>query len=506
MKYLFSILLSFLALHLFAQDVIVSTKLGQLAGTHLPKSNIDEFLGIPFAQPPVGDLRWKAPQVMNPWAGIRPAKEFGPSPMQAKPSPFLYWSSEFLIPESPISEDCLYLNVWAPSNKKALKPVLVYIYGGGFRSGGSACPIYKGEAMAQKEMVFVSINYRVGVFGFLAHPELSAESGVDASGNYGILDMIAALKWVKENISAFGGDPNLVTIAGQSAGSMAVNYLCASPLAKGLFKGAIAESGASILPNSTRTNIKKSDAEMMGLAFAKSVGSSNISALRALSAEKIQAMEGGLTRPYQDGYVLPQSIQEIYQNGKQNDVGLLMGWNADDKVSGQVLPASEFQQNMEKKYGINAGKVFKYYPFEKVASQFNLSRDELFGIQVHSWAKAQNLLGKSPVYVYQFNRALPAFDSKTAFGAFHTGEVPYAYANLQAVHRPWEQVDYLLSEKMSNYWANFVKTGDPNGKDLVLWPAFTNQKQEVQLLDQKIESKKLPNREALEMLEDLLQK
>ena len=183
-----------------------------------------------------------------------------------------------------------------------------------------------------------------------------------------------------------------------------------------------------------------------------------------------------------------------------------MGWNADDKVSGQVLPASEFQQNMEKKYGINAGKVFKYYPFEKVASQFNLSRDELFGIQVHSWAKAQNLRGKSPVYVYQFSRALPAFDSKTAFGAFHTGEVPYAYANLQAVHRPWEQVDYLLSEKMSNYWANFVKTGDPNGKDLVLWPAFTNQKQEVQLLDQKIESKKLPNREALEMLEDLLQK
>ncbi len=506
MKYIHSIVLSFFISISFAQDVIVQTKYGQLAGTHLKSSKIDQFLGIPFAQAPVGDLRWKAPKVMNPWAGIRTAKEFGPSPMQAKPSPFLYWSSEFLIPESPINEDCLYLNVWAPSSKKSLKPVLVFIYGGGFRSGGSACPIYRGESLAQKDLVFVSINYRVGVFGFMAHPELSAESGVNASGNYGMLDMIAGLKWVKENIASFGGDPNQVTIAGQSAGAVAVNYLFASPLAKGLFKRAIAESGAGILPSATRPNLQKTEAEKIGIEFANSLGAKNISDLRSLSAEKILSMEGGLSTPYQDGYVLPQSIKAIYERGSQNDVNLLMGWNADDKVSGKAIPVNEFQNSIEKKYGKYAAEVFSYYPVQMESSQHYLSRDERFGAQVHSWAKAQKLRGKSPVYVYQFNRALPAYDSKTAFGAFHTGEIVYAYANLPTVDRPWEELDYKLSESMSSYWANFVKSGNPNGENLLSWPMFSLEKQEVQLLDQQIESIELPSRKALEMLEGLIQK
>lgn len=506
MKFIHVILFHFLVFNAIAQDVIIQTNYGQLSGTHLSGSKVDQFLGIPFAQAPVGDLRWKAPKVMNPWAGIRPAKQFGPSPMQAKPVPFFCWSSEFLIPESPISEDCLYLNVWAPTVKKKLKPVLVFIYGGGFRSGGSACPIYNGEAMAQKDLVFVSINYRVGVFGFLAHPELSAESGVGASGNYGLMDMIAGLKWVKENIKAFGGDPNQVTIAGQSAGAFAVNFLCASPLAKGLFKGAIAESGGSILQSPIRPSLTKAQAEGIGVNFAKSLGVENLVGLRAMSADKIQSASGGLSAPYQDGFVLPQSIREIYETGKQNDVPLLMGWNADDKISVNAIPENEFKNNMEKRFGENAKNVFDYYPYNQESSQFNISRDESFGVQVHSWAKAQKHKGKSPVFVYQFNRALPSYDSKTAFGAFHTGEIVYAYGNLHTVDRPWEKVDHAISEIVSTYWANFVKSGNPNGTKLVHWPMFSLEKQEVQLLDQKIESKELPSRKALEMLEDLIQK
>ncbi|MHA8067444.1 carboxylesterase/lipase family protein [Aquirufa sp. ROCK2-A2] len=489
-------------LQLSGQSVIVQTRLGKIEGTYQSKTKIEKFLGIPFAQAPIGDLRWKAPKVMNPWAGIRPAKEFGPSPMQAKPQPFMYWSTEFLIPESPISEDCLYLNVWAPTNKSKKKAVLVYIYGGGFRSGGTACPIYDGESMAQKDILFVSINYRVGVFGFLAHPELRAESGVEASGNYALLDLIAGLKWVRENIESFGGDPNQVTIAGQSAGAFAVNFLCASPLAKGLFRAAIAESGGSILASPLRPKLTKWQAEDMGIAFAKSLGVEHAEDLRKLPAEKIQAISGGLSSPYEDGYVLPHSIQDIYQKSKQNDVPLLMGWNADDKVSGKALPENEFQKNVEKRYLERASEVLKYYPSFQESSQFNLSRDESFGIQVHSWAKAQKSTGKSNVYLYQFNRSLPAYDSKTAFGAFHSGEIVYAYANLHTLNRPWELIDHKLSESMSNYWANFVKTGNPNGNSLPKWPVFDLDKQEVLLLDETLESKELPNRKALEVLEN----
>ncbi|MEK6546992.1 MAG: carboxylesterase family protein, partial [Bacteroidota bacterium] len=242
-----------------AQTVQVKTQQGIVEGEKIGQLN--RFLGIPFAQPPVGDLRWKAPQEIVPWNGVKITKAYGPSPMQAEPKPFMVWSEEYLIPKEPISEDCLYLNVWSDSQSNAPKPVLVYIYGGGFRSGGAACPIYDGAATASKGVVFVSINYRVGTFGFLAHPELSKESPSGTSGNYGLLDMIAALKWVKANIAAFGGDPNQVTIAGQSAGAFAVNYLCASPLAKGLFKRAIAESGSAMLSSPLRPALNQAGAE-----------------------------------------------------------------------------------------------------------------------------------------------------------------------------------------------------------------------------------------------------
>src|SRR5579863_6920032 len=226
------------------------TDAGMVSGIKNSTGDVTAFKGIPFAAPPVGDLRWKAPQPVQHWDGIKKCDSFGPSPMQLKPFPFIVYTSEFLIPENPIGEDCLYLNVWTGAKSKAEKrPVFVWIYGGGFSSGGSACPIYDGEALAKKGIIFVSINYRVGVFGFFAHPELTKESPDKASGNYGLLDQIAALKWVKKNIAAFGGDPDKVTIAGQSAGSMSVNALVASPLTKGLFKRAIAESGSFLVKN-----------------------------------------------------------------------------------------------------------------------------------------------------------------------------------------------------------------------------------------------------------------
>src|SRR5215471_14518465 len=252
------------------------------------------FKGIPFAAPPVGELRWKAPQPVQPWSGVKVCDKFGPSPMQAKPVPFNVWTEEFLIPKEPISEDCLYLNVWtAAKSSKEKRAVLVWIYGGGFVSGGSACPIYDGEAMAKKGIVFVSINYRVGIFGFFAHPELTKESGNNTSGNYGLMDQLAALKWVQNNIAAFGGDPNDVTIAGQSAGSMSVNCLVASPLAKNLFKRAIGESGASF--TNGNSNLQKAEDE--GVKIAQSLNASSIADLRMKSPEDLMQKAQGFRGP-----------------------------------------------------------------------------------------------------------------------------------------------------------------------------------------------------------------
>ncbi|GAB3264599.1 carboxylesterase family protein [Larkinella harenae] len=460
------------------------------------------FKGIPFAAPPVGSLRWKAPQPVKSWQGVRKSVAFGPSAMQAKPAPFMYWSSEFLIPAQPISEDCLYLNVWTGAKSAAEKrPVLVFIHGGGFRSGGGACPIYDGEAMAKKGIVFVTINYRVGVFGFLAHPELSRESGYKASGNYALLDMIAALKWVQKNIVAFGGDPELVTIAGQSAGAFAVNFLTASPLAKGLFHRAIAESGGSVLASSLRPRLTLSMAEQQGAAFAQQLGASSLRELRARPAEEILNASGGLSAPIVDGYLLPESIDQLYAKARQNDVPLLMGWNEDDKVTGAPVKAEEFREQVAKRFGSRAEAFLALYPArseeEAARSQGYSNRDELFAIQNYTWARLQSQTGRAPVFLYNFNRKVPAHTPQTQFGAFHTGEVPYAYQNLHTVDRPWEPVDWQIAEAMSSYWVNFVRTGDPNGTSLPVWKAYQPQAETVQVIDKAIENRPLPTKPQL---------
>jgi len=474
---------------------------GYISGTENSTHEVHIFKGIPFAASPVGQLRWKAPQPVQPWSGVKLCDRFGPSPMQNKPAPFSMWSEEFLIPKEPIGEDCLYLNVWTgakSSNEK--RPVFVWIYGGGFISGGSAVPIYDGEAMAKKGVVFVSINYRVGIFGFFAHPELTAESGNYASGNYGLMDQIAALKWVQKNIVAFGGDPDNVTIGGQSAGSMSVNCLVASPLAKNLFQKAIGESGASF----TNGNATLQKAEEDGKKLAESLHLSSINDLRSLSAEELLKKTPGFRGPIIDGYVLPDAIVNIFTEGRENHVSLLTGWNQDEGfLFGPMKKAEEFKKEAKDKYGSDTQTFLQYYPAstdsEAAVSQLKLSRDMIFGAQNYTWANIQSDQG-SAVYVYRFIRKPPATGEYVKYGAFHTGEVPYAYDNLQFVNRPWQPVDHQLATTMAWYWVNFVKTGNPNGKGLPVWGAYKTADKKIMALSESPATEPLPDAQALDFL------
>jgi len=481
---------------------VVQTDAGKVSGTTSKDKSVHIFKGIPFAAPPVGDLRWKAPQPVTPWSGIKECSDFAQSPIQGKPNEFGVYTREFLIKDEPLSEDCLYLNVWTGAKTPAEKrPVMVWIYGGGFVSGGTNVPIYDGEALAKKGIVLVSITYRVGILGFLAHPELTKESPNQASGNYGLMDMLAALKWVQKNITAFGGDPNNVTIAGQSAGSMSVNDLVASPLGKGLFNKAIAESGANFLEGQFG-GITLKQAEAEGVKTAQKLGASSLAELRKLPAEALLKQFGG--RPIVDGYVLPESIAAVFAANKQNKVPVLTGWNADDAFIGQLKDATDYTSEAKQKYGKRAAEFLKLYPAsndeEAARSQINISRDQTFGIQNYTWAKVQSAQSGAKVYVYRFTRRLPATEAFKKYGAFHTGEVAYVFNNLKFLHRPFGPVDDQLAETISSYWVNFVKNGSPNGTGLPVWPAFNNSTNQVMYLGEKPAAKPLEDKAALEFM------
>jgi para-nitrobenzyl esterase len=486
---------------------ILTIEGGKISGTQSSDSKISIYKGIPFAAPPVGNLRWKAPQPVIPWKDVKKCDAFGASPVQGPPAPFSMWSAEFLIAKEPISEDCLNLNVWTPQKSSKL-PVLVWIYGGGFGSGGSSCAIYDGEAMARKGVVFVSINYRVGPFGFFAHPELTKESGQNASGNYGLMDQIAALHWVKKNIAQFGGDPENVTIAGQSAGSMSVNCLVASPLAKNLFNKVIAESGAGF----ARAYPSLQKAEESGSSMAQALGVSDLAGLRNIPAADILKKATSIRGPIIDGYVLPQSIADIFTAKKQNDVLLLTGWNEDEGLAGNPKNAENYQKQIREQYGIQADTFLKYYPgnndAEAAISQNKISRDMTFGAQNYAWAKIQGQAGKK-VYVYRFDRKVPATGEYAKYGAFHTAEVAYAYDNLRFINhelRPLEPADEKIAHDMSNYWANFVKTGNPNGKGLPKWPLFETKEQQIMVIGTNTGARPLPDATALDFLYNTLRK
>jgi para-nitrobenzyl esterase len=475
---------------------------GKISGKTTDDQLVKIFMGIPFAAPPVGDLRWKAPQPVVSWEDVRACVTPPASALQAPPKPFMCWSKEFMAPESPLSEDCLYLNVWTNAKTKTDKlPVMVWIHGGAFTGGSGTVPLYNGEAMARKGVVFVTINYRLGIFGFLAHPELTAESELKTSGNYGILDQIAALKWVKENIAAFGGDPANVTIDGQSAGAFSVNMLVVSPMAKGLFQKAIAQSGGMFGKQPMLGQTIKM-AEENGKQLTENLKIASIAAFRALPADSVLKIQGRFGIAI-DNVVVPP-VYNTFETGKQNDVAVISGWNADDGVSFGPLPkAAQFQENIKKQYGEKAEAFLKLFPAttdEEAGKSQKLISQLFFGWNNYAWARMQTAKGTGKAYLYYFKRVPPG---EPNYGAFHSAEFGYALHTLKLWDRPFTAVDYKLEEAMSSYWVNFAKTGDPNGGGLPVWPAFNEDNPQIIELGDEVKAATLPYSDQLQFLNEL---
>lgn len=455
---------------------------GAVSGT--AENGISIFKGIPFAAPPVGALRWKAPAPVKSWPGLRKADGFANACMQA---PHSQGNT------APVSEDCLYLNVWTPAQSaRDKRPVIVWIHGGGFVGGSTSIGMYDGGGYARKGVILVSLAYRLGPYGFMAHPELSRESG-HGSGTYGIQDLIAGLKWVKANISAFGGDPHNVTIFGHSAGSAAVSFLAASPLSKGLFQRVIAMSGSSFAPlsSSERGGFGMSiptlaTAEATGTAFLAKLGVKDIAAARKLSADTIQSATGDSMafRPAADGYVLSSDMPTLYRQGKFNDTPVLLGHTSDETLafggSRSVTPA-DFENQIKEQFGEHAQAVLNAYPHPTDADAVRAARhvrnDTSFGWNMWTWAREQSEHGKGKVFSYYYNHHGPQ-----AEGSGHGSDVAFHFQTLSVRGTPSTE-DLALSEMISAYDINFAKTGDPNGPGLPLWPAFTEKNEQVMVFD-----------------------
>jgi len=462
------------------------------------------FKGIPFAAPPVGELRWKAPQPAQKWESIKEAKTYGPAAYQGG------------NPPSGKSEDCLYLNVWTPAISVDEKiPVLVWIYGGGFSFGSTAEPVYTGEKLAKKGVVFVSIAYRVGQLGFLAHPELSAENPHGVSGNYGILDLIAGLEWVQKNIAAFGGDPDKVTIFGESAGGIAVSMLCASPLAKGLFQGAISQSGGSFGPSRPTTypgeNMKTlMVAEEEGLAYAEKAGVSSLVELRSIVVDSLPMGFGmGSGWPIIDGYVIPDDQFKLYEAGQFNDTPILVGYNSDEGASfTRTKDPEEFIASVKVRYGKFSDDLLKAYPVGDTSvtkTARDLSRDAAFGWQTWSWAKLQAKKGSSKAYLYYFDQHpdYPQDSPRFGYGSPHGQDVAYVFMHLNSEDPQTNESDFALSEAIGTYWTNFARYGQPNGEGVPEWPAFNNENPVVMYLTgPKPFIGPVPSAASLEVLDD----
>jgi para-nitrobenzyl esterase len=488
----------------------VQTANGLVAGTVAP-GGLRAYRGIPFAAPPVDDLRWREPQPVKSWTGVRQANRFGPRCMQQP----IY--SDMVFRSAGVSEDCLYLNVWTPARSASERlPVLVYFYGGGFMAGDGSEPRYDGASMARKGIVSLTVNYRLGVFGFLAHPELTRESPNHASGNYAFLDQAAALRWVRENIAAFGGDPNRVTIAGESAGSIAVSALMASPLSRGLIAGAIGESGGQMAP--TLPPAPLATGEENGTRFMTSVGASSIAAMRALSSQEVldAASRPGAGRfgAVVDGYFLPKPTVDIYAAGEQAHVPLLIGWNSEESGARGVLgndPATPagYAAAVRRLYGDRADEVLRLYPGstddEVRQSATDLAGDRFIAFSTWKWAELAGKTGGKPVFRYYYTRPRPApvapagrGDSATppapARGAVHSAEIEYAMGNLDTNPAyAWTDEDRRVSTIMQGYFANFVKTGTPNGAGLPAWPA-ANAGNTIQVMHLDVEARVEPDR------------
>ncbi len=500
----------FIALFLMINTVVISqdkdafpvqvkVENGIIEGNYNTVTGIQTYLGVPFAKPPVGDLRWKAPQPLDNWDGVKETKKFGPRPMQRMVF------GDMKSRSNGVSEDCLYLNIWTPAtrNTKDL-PVLVYFFGGGNVAGDASEYRYDGESMAKKGIIVVTTNYRLNIFGFFAHPELSAEAPYGSSGNYGLLDQHAALKWVQKNIAAFGGDPSKVTIAGESAGSIGVSQQMASPLSKDLIAGAIGESGAGINP--TMTAIPLAEAEKIGLEFATKAGYPSLSELRKLSTREVYEIYNESGRfgfpAVIDGYFLPKSLPEIFENEEQAQVPLLVGWNSAEIpgmaiMQGQPYTEENYVAKVKQLYPEKYEEVLKLYPHgstkEIEYSATDLASDRFIAYSTWKWFDLHRDNSKQPVYRYLYSKLRPPLRDKNLvpglaggtirrdsnapqmpepIGAPHACEIEYCMGNLHLVEDyAWTPEDFKVSETMQNYFANFIKTGNPNGDGLPQWDA-----------------------------------
>jgi para-nitrobenzyl esterase len=464
-----------------AEPSVVRTEDGPISGV-TDTQRVTSYKGVPFAAPPVDNLRWRAPQPVAQWTGVRKANHFGNACFQIQDHSRLPWTEPFME-QGPVSEDCLYLNVWtAAKSPNERRPVMVFLYGGGFVEGSGSVAVYDGTHLASRGVVVVNMNYRVGPLGFLVHPELTKESAHGSSGNYGLLDQIVALQWVHKNIAALGGDPDRVMIFGQSAGATSVYDLMQSPLAKGLFARAIAESGRWLFAGPGDSQPTLADREQIGFRWAESKGAPSLADLRALSPDIMfkSAEAGGPTlsnQPVADGWVLPAPGSAP----TSSEVPLLAGMVADDLVVSPpdfgpgVRPSvASYRDAAKRKYAEDADEFLKLYPVTSdeaaAAMQKVAARDQArVSIDLRS-ANQAKLSGK--VYTYFFDRAIP-WPEHPEFGAFHTSEVPYVFENLELVHHPFESIDQQISDAVSSYWMNFAASGDPNGKSTANWPAYT---------------------------------
>jgi para-nitrobenzyl esterase len=545
----------------FAADQ-VKTANGVLESTAAPKDGVRSFKGIPFAAAPVGDLRWKEPQPVKNWTDARNADQFGPRCMQRSGGDYWFRSNG-------MSEDCLYLNVWTPAKPGSGRlPVLVYIFGGGFQNGDGSEYRYDGESMARKGIVVVTVNYRLGIFGFFSHPDLTKESPHHASGNYGMLDQVAALEWVQKNIAAFGGDPKHVTVGGESAGSISVSALMASPLSKNLMAAALGESGALIatLPPKALTETEKD-----GVTFSEKADAASIAALRALTADKIMELtapagRGGRGAPAAsgapapppapalsfsvnlDGYFLPKTLPQIFEAGEQAKIPLLAGSNSAEQGANSVLGQSEptvenFAAAIRRLYPSNADEVLKVYapttPDEVIQAATDLASARFIALGTWKWDELQAKTGGKPVYRFYYSRIRPRYlgmpgetasaapgggagrgangasgggrggrggAAAVARGAAHSAEIQYALGNLDLDNRyAWDADDHKVSETMQSYFANFIRTFNPNGSGLPEWPAYNAKTTYARMhLDVVSKSEPEPDRARYQVLETIV--
>lgn len=483
---------------------VLTLKNGDVQGVYNKDKSVRVYAGIPYAEAPVGDLRWKEPVPISNWEGVKDCTHFAAQSMQKRSNPIINslvdiysikgWRPDFIMhPEQNMSEDSLYLNIWRPNNNKTNLPILMYVHGGSLTSGSSASRDFNGEEMAKKDVIMITVQYRLGVFGYFAHNDLISESENHTTGNYGLLDQIEALKWVNENATYFGGDKNNITIAGESAGSSSISAMCTSPLAKGLFKRAIGESSSLVVKIPPHTYRSKEAALKMGNDILKEFNCKNVEELRKIPADKLVNTKYDNSAMTLDGYALTKNPYDVYKENDNNEEALLNGYNvleADAFVIPKYLFTPTNKDNIK-------GRLLKDFNEETTEKLMNVLKDEIekdafstfnkiysafwFIYPHHSWSNMALENGET-VYRYQFTK------ENGYHSSYHAGEIIYVYGNVKKDYRSfaYNQSDYDLSETMLSYWANFAKNGNPNGDSLPTWSSYQNDHDTVMELGKNI--------------------